>query len=549
MPEPAIPSSTSFVGRETELRQLHQALKLVIGRRQPQLVLVQGDFGVGKTALVEHFLAEAIQNLPMLVGQVKCREETQGSGLLPFSDLLVSLTNQSVQQGSRVDLLELVQEVAPGWIEIVGERISTQKHLARLRQNLVDYFNDEQLRTLCFDLEIDYENLPAQAKAGKAKELVAELERTSRTSELVEICSRLRPHVSWNDILKAYPQASHSPKRPAPKHLAALRQSLVDYFSDEELRSLCFDLGIDYENLPAQAKAGKARELVVELERAGRVSELVEICSRLRPSVSWGNIPEAAPKAFHPPEEPAQADAESGKMLVHSVRQAHIFAQFANALAQLAEKQPIIAILDDLQWADVSSLQLLSYLASSLENRAVLFVCAYRPVEANTGPDAKLFRKILANLPGDSATKLSLTKGIKVAEYVARRYPLNAFDRKLITRVQKVTEGHALFVAHLFSWWEQRGIITLSASDGHSQWRVAKKATPVIPPKIGDLLDVRLESMAKELQDVLAYASVEGEDFTAQAVARLCRLEELEASDDLEKLADLYRLIQEQQTP
>jgi len=72
-----------------------------------------------------------------------------------------------------------------------------------------------------------------------------------------------------------------------PEKLARLHQNLAAHFGDEELRSLCFDLGVDYANLPAEGKDGKARELVAYCERRGRIPELVEMCRNLRPNVEW----------------------------------------------------------------------------------------------------------------------------------------------------------------------------------------------------------------------------------------------------------------------
>ena len=73
------------------------------------------------------------------------------------------------------------------------------------------------------------------------------------------------------------------------ERLALLRQHLADYFSDSELRNVCFDLGVSYDDLGGESKADKARELVAHLDRRGRLEELVALCSRLRPLVSWGN--------------------------------------------------------------------------------------------------------------------------------------------------------------------------------------------------------------------------------------------------------------------
>ena len=66
-----------------------------------------------------------------------------------------------------------------------------------------------------------------------------------------------------------------------------LHQNLTKYFREGELRTVVFYLGLDYDDLEGQGKADKARELVALLERTGRITELVEICSMLRPNVLW----------------------------------------------------------------------------------------------------------------------------------------------------------------------------------------------------------------------------------------------------------------------
>ncbi len=79
-----------------------------------------------------------------------------------------------------------------------------------------------------------------------------------------------------------------TPKAVTPaERLAVLRQNLTDYFSDGELHTLCFDLGVDYEELPGTGKADKARELVDHFNRRNRIPELVAACEKERPSVLW----------------------------------------------------------------------------------------------------------------------------------------------------------------------------------------------------------------------------------------------------------------------
>ena len=84
------------------------------------------------------------------------------------------------------------------------------------------------------------------------------------------------------------PQASQLDRSPVP--LAAidrvkLRKILADYFSEGELRALCFDLRIDSDSLPSVGKAGKARELLALAERHNRFSELLGRVRSLRPTI------------------------------------------------------------------------------------------------------------------------------------------------------------------------------------------------------------------------------------------------------------------------
>jgi len=62
--------------------------------------------------------------------------------------------------------------------------------------------------------------------------------------------------------------------------LTRLREQILARYSDDELRTLCADLGIDYHDLPAESRAGRARELVSMLDRQGRISELQNILAR-----------------------------------------------------------------------------------------------------------------------------------------------------------------------------------------------------------------------------------------------------------------------------
>jgi len=62
---------------------------------------------------------------------------------------------------------------------------------------------------------------------------------------------------------------------------AALRQVLDDRFDLEEMKNLCSDLDVDFDNLRGEGK--KAREVIAYCRRHGRLPELVKAIARLRP--------------------------------------------------------------------------------------------------------------------------------------------------------------------------------------------------------------------------------------------------------------------------
>ena len=77
--------------------------------------------------------------------------------------------------------------------------------------------------------------------------------------------------------------------------LAELRQNLATHFSKSELETLSFDLGLDYENLPANTKDALAREIVRSLNRKQRLNHLIDRCRQLRPQVTWPDMPAHVP--------------------------------------------------------------------------------------------------------------------------------------------------------------------------------------------------------------------------------------------------------------
>ncbi len=76
----------------------------------------------------------------------------------------------------------------------------------------------------------------------------------------------------------------------ASDSLTKLHSLLVEHFDLDELRTLCFDLGVDYDELRGEVKSTKARELITVMLRHNRVAELAGKLQVLRPNVDWPDL-------------------------------------------------------------------------------------------------------------------------------------------------------------------------------------------------------------------------------------------------------------------
>ncbi len=66
-----------------------------------------------------------------------------------------------------------------------------------------------------------------------------------------------------------------------------LREILINRFSLSELKTLCFDLGVDYDNLAGEAKLDKVLALITYYERRRQVAQLLAAGKHMRNDIDW----------------------------------------------------------------------------------------------------------------------------------------------------------------------------------------------------------------------------------------------------------------------
>ncbi len=75
-----------------------------------------------------------------------------------------------------------------------------------------------------------------------------------------------------------------------------LRQMLGKHFDLDGLRTLCFDIGVDFDELAGDNKTAKIRALIEYLQKRGRLDDLLAAAALARPHVDWPEPADIAPE-------------------------------------------------------------------------------------------------------------------------------------------------------------------------------------------------------------------------------------------------------------
>lgn len=242
-----------------------------------------------------------------------------------------------------------------------------------------------------------------------------------------------------------------------------------------------------------------------------------------------------------------QAGGQGGE-----VDRERIFEEIGDLLQALARQQPLLMILDDLHWADPSSVSLLFHLARRLQHCPLLILGAYRPEELAL-PRAGREHPLVAPLAefrrmfGDVWLELDRGNPEQDQAFVAALLDLepNLLGRAFRAALFRHTGGHPLFTVETLRDMKERGDL---ARDAAGRW-VAQPGLDwhVLPARIEGVIETRISRLDAELRDFLDAASVEGETFTAQVVARALGVDARRVVTMLDREGSgRYRLVQEQ---
>ena len=231
-------------------------------------------------------------------------------------------------------------------------------------------------------------------------------------------------------------------------------------------------------------------------------------------------------------------------------------------LEALAQVQPLILVIDDLQWADEALLNLLSYLAERIVDFPILFLCLARQDFLQRYPDWG------GGQPNFTTLILDALNRNETSELVGDLLANDELPDVLLHTIQKQAEGNPFFVEEIVRMLIDQGVL-VKEEDG--AWRISEQneealselaspaappddtlidqhymlALPRVPDTIQGVLAARVDLLSQVEKQVLQCASIVGRTFWISTIVELAEdlerevieqtLEQLIQRDLLEK--------------
>ncbi len=193
----------------------------------------------------------------------------------------------------------------------------------------------------------------------------------------------------------------------------------------------------------------------------------------------------------------------------------HLFNCFFDFAARLASQRPVLIILEDLHWADDSTLSLLDHLTRRLGDVPLVIIGTYRDAESNV--TRQLAKTLEDALRGRMATRLRLQSlPINDVGRLLTSLSGKAPPASVVKEIFAETGGNPFFIEELFRHLEEEERLYDSAGEFDAGLKIAELDAP---PSVRLVVARRVDRLSEPTRMMLARAAVIGRFFGAEILA------------------------------
>jgi len=212
---------------------------------------------------------------------------------------------------------------------------------------------------------------------------------------------------------------------------------------------------------------------------------------------------------------------------------ARLLWNFTQFLTRLSAKQPLCLVLENLQWADASSLELLHFVARQITSHPVALLVSYNEAERETNLVLKSTEQSLLKLGVASQIRVGPLSHADVAAVLEKMFGVDASSITQFTALlYGWTRGNAFFIEETLKWLVESKV--LHQQDG--RWAGWEVESLQLPPNVRDAVESRIDRLGAPARDLANLASVVGTRLTFDQIAAVSPLGENALADALDEL-------------
>ncbi|MBE7551573.1 MAG: protein kinase [Anaerolineales bacterium] len=210
-----------------------------------------------------------------------------------------------------------------------------------------------------------------------------------------------------------------------------------------------------------------------------------------------------------------------------------LFDAICTTLLAWIQQRPLVLFVDDLQWADATSLALLNHFSAQIITAPVLLIGACRPYEV--GPQ-HLWQELRRDW---TRSGLLTTLGLQplsdqaVSDLLRELTTWSGTDPSFGALIYKETGGNPLFVVETIASLRDEGRLPQNTTDWQRDF---KAETVTIPTQVQTIIEARLNRLDDLSRQIITSAAVMRSSFEAEMVQEVSGRNEWETLEGLEHL-------------
>ena len=186
-----------------------------------------------------------------------------------------------------------------------------------------------------------------------------------------------------------------------------------------------------------------------------------------------------------------------------------IFKNMRDLLIKTTEQTPLVVVIEDLHWADTSSIELMESLFRLAETQRIVFINVFRPNHPETGD--RIIETIKEKLPVYYVEIHLQPLNEQMGEtLINNMLKIKGLQQAVVNQIIQRAGGNPFFIEEVVRSFIDEGAVVKA----NGEFKVTEKIEKmVIPHTINDVLMARIDRLDENTRDLVKVASVIGRSF------------------------------------